>query len=299
MPTFIVEASQRLDKFIMERLKLSRSKSLSILKHGLAKVNKQTVGIKAKGRILEFGDTVDLAIDALSVLEKIQPVNLNLRLLHVEEDFVVVDKPAGMPVMPLRHLEDNTVLNDLIHHFPEIQGIGESGLRSGVVHRLDNDTSGVLVVARQEAAWQRLRKAFKTHKTGKLYHALVQGQLMGEGKLKEYLAVTQHSPAKASIVNKNRRDARLCDLKWRSLTIFKNASLLEIELGTGFLHQIRVMMSHIGHPVLGDRIYAETDTKVLECSRHMLHASSITILGKTVTSELPKDFKSSLDKLPL
>ncbi len=297
MPSFRVETSQRLDKCLMNYLKLSRSKSLSILEHGLVKVNDQTVTLKAKGRILELGDRVEFSAIAVADLEVIKAVNLNLRLLHVEEGFVVIDKPAGLSVIPLSHVDTQTVLNDLVQRFPEIQGIGESGLRSGVVHRLDNDTSGVLVVARQEEAWHKLRKAFKTRQTRKIYHALVLGQLTGQGRLSEYLAVTQHSPAKVTVVNDNHKDARLCDLRWRSIEIFKGASLLEIELGTGFLHQIRVMMAHLGHPVLGDSIYAQRGVKVLTCPRQMLHASSLSFLDLTVTSDFPADFKSCLEKL--
>ncbi len=297
MSAFKVKESVRLDKFLMNSLELSRSKSLSLLEHGFIKVNRQTVNLKAKGRILKLGDRVELFEVNLSDLEIIKPNNLNLKLLHEEAGFVVVDKPADMPVMPLYHLESNTVLNDLVYRFPEIQGVGEAGLRSGVVHRLDNNTSGVLVVARQDEAWHKLRTAFKTHKTSKIYHVLVQGYLKGEGSLKEHLTVTQHSPAKVSVVDAEHKGARLCDLSWRSLEAYKELSLLEIELGSGFLHQIRVMMAHIGHPVLGDGIYNQNTSVIANCSRQMLHASSISVLGITTNSDLATDFKACLDHL--
>ena len=147
-------------------------------------------------------------------------LDLTLRILQAGDGYVIVDKPAGMPVMPLRAQETHSVLNALICHYPELQGIGEGGLRSGVVHRLDTDTSGALIVATQEAKWQQLRHTFKTHQTEKRYRAIVQGQLEGQAEEVVHLYVAQHKPAKVRVRLEASKDTRLCKLSWKSFRGF-------------------------------------------------------------------------------
>jgi len=176
--------------------------------------------------------------------------------------WLAVDKPAGMPVHPLRDLETGTVLNALVARRPEVQGVGEAGLRSGVVHRLDVDTSGVLLLADQAPAWERLRSAFREHRVQKRYRAIVWGKLEAECHLELGLAVVQHRPARVRVVAErdeaNRRDLRgvwRIEQRVRPLEVMDGATLVEVRPRTGFLHQIRATLAHLGHPVVGDATY--------------------------------------------
>ncbi len=188
---------------------------------------------------------------------------------------------------------------------PGAGGVGEGGLRSGVVHRLDVDTSGALAIALTEASWKRWRAAFSEHQVTKLYHALVVGHPAAAGKAALSLRITQHRPAKVRVVEKS--EGYLCDLSWRVLETYEQASLVEVNLGTGFLHQIRVMFAHLGHPVLGDSLYAceLADLKVTsgvvlplpEAPRQMLHAAMLALDGLEIHCPVPADFEQVCEAL--
>jgi 23S rRNA pseudouridine1911/1915/1917 synthase len=205
-----------------------------------------------------------------------------------------------MPVHPLAPDETGTVLNALIVWMPQMHGVGEGGLRSGVVHRLDVDTSGTLLLATKEDAWRRLRDAFRRHETTKRYQAIALGRwsLAEEGQCRLPLVVAQHRPAKVRVAaDGHRTDAgvRLCDTRWRVAQRFPNATLLDITLGTGFLHQIRATLSHLSHPLAGDRHYARAG--VVDRSgaeRPMLHASRLAVGEIDVSCEAPADFMECL-----
>ena len=287
--------SVRCDRFLMEALSLSRREALLLLKHNRVAIGKRRLSVKHKGLQLEAGTKlmIETYTDLLSDTILPNP-KLRLNLLTQGDGYVIVDKPAGMPVMPLQNQETMTVLNALVHHHPELQGVGEAGLRSGVVHRLDTNPSGALIVATEEAIWQTLRKAFKTHQIEKQYRAIVQGQLKGSGKESMFLYVAQHKPAKVRVSDEARNDSRLCTLRWESLEIFDDASLLSINLETGFLHQIRAMFSHKGYPVLGDKHYAGGST---QAKRQMLHASYLHVYDIEAHSPDPQDFQTLIKAL--
>ena len=165
----------------------------------------------------------------------------------------------------------------MVDHVPGIQGVGEGGLRSGVVHRLDVDTSGVLLVATEEAVWQTLRLAFQEHRVEKTYLALVEGRpgwsSQGE-EIRLWLSISRHRPARvrvASDSDRTRGRAREIHQSVLVLENFATTSLVEIRPRTGFLHQIRASLSHLGHPVVGDVRYGASPEN-LGARRHMLHA---------------------------
>ena len=282
----VVGNEQRLDVFLTKRLNLSRRAVWRLLESDLVELDGRTLSLKAKGEKLGVGSS--LTVKPFAHLDKILPQpDLALPILQVGKGFVVVDKPAGMPVRPKTSEEGGTVLNALVAQYPKLQGVGEGGLKSGVVHRLDTDTSGVLVVATHEDVWLELRAAFSEHRTEKRYLAIVKGVPEAEGRLELPLKVTQHSPAKVSVV----KDGRNCTLSWKRTEIFRNASLIEVKLETGFLHQIRVMFAHLGHPVLGDEVYGDVSELA---KRQMLHASSLKAIDINVRSEPPQDFLAML-----
>jgi 23S rRNA pseudouridine1911/1915/1917 synthase len=210
----------------------------------------------------------------------------------------MVDKPAGVAVHPLEEGERGTMLNRVVAKYPQIQGVGEGGLKSGVVHRLDVDTSGVLLFATDQERWEALRKAFKGHSTKKVYRAIVDGEMEGAGREMMDLVVVKHSPARVGVVNPTQgympAGARECYLNWRVIERLGGASLIEVELGTGFLHQIRVMMAHAGHAVVGDAVYGKGEAGV---SRQMLHASYLRAGVAEGRCGEPEDFMRVLKKL--
>lgn len=215
--------------------------------------------------------------------------------------WVAVDKPAGRPVHPLHEGETGTVLNAVAARYPEVQGVGhsggEGGLKSGVVHRLDVETSGVVLVALDEARWRAFREAFAGHRAGKTYTALVAGRPRGDGgRLDLRLGVRQHKPARVGVIERGDpawERGRSCRLSWRIKRRLPGVSRVEVELETGFLHQIRVSFAHLGHPVLGDPVYGPAGGG--REPRLMLHASRLR-LGEEIDvhSPLPEAFTAAM-----
>jgi 23S rRNA pseudouridine1911/1915/1917 synthase len=328
---FIVDASQaghRLAKFLAKHLFLSLSQvnrlfDLGKVMHGDVRAKR-----KHKGEKLRAGDVIVVASfsrpsEQVPLANK--EMQIEVRAGSVNDGWVVVNKPAGVAIHPLTQDENGTLLNAVVAKFPEIAGVGEGGLRCGVVHRLDLHTSGAVIFALSQSRWEQLRQAFKEHTTTKLYRAIVTGQLSGSGEERMHLAVAQHKPAKVRVVAVDeaisgkfpiehaggrkssskikKKDTRLCDLKWRAVETFSNATHIEVCLGTGFLHQIRVMMAHLGHAVAGDSHYAnveESETQnaldVSGADRPMLHAYRLQIGEIDVTCPLPTDFVNQVQR---
>ena len=268
-------------------------------------LNGKTANLKSKGLKLELDDVIDLSLGRLASLSRILPnEQIAVDYLVDEPSFVVANKPAGMPVMPLVPGETTTVLNAVVARYPQIQGVGEGGLKSGIVHRLDTDTSGALVIAKTTEQWQHLRAAFSQGEPKKTYLALVHGHPRKEGAHQMQLVTAQHRPARVRVVTPKHplyKKSRTCSLSFKRLETLAKASLVEIELHTGFLHQIRVMFAELGHPVIGDRVYGK-NIEDLSAPRHMLHAHRLKFTDLSqkqfdVLSPLPDDFKARLEAL--
>jgi 23S rRNA pseudouridine1911/1915/1917 synthase len=292
------DRGQRLDRFLAEHLNLSRSQVRRLLARGAVSVGGHSVDEHAKGLALQPGPVVEVAPFARPENQRVQPApELALRALAQGSGWIAVDKPAGCPVHPLREDEADTVLNAVMARFPEIHGVGEGGLRSGVVHRLDVDTSGVLLLATREDVWQRLREAFREHQIEKSYRALVHGALEGEGSLELGLVTARHRPARVRVLADadlaRSRGAHVGVLRWRSLAVFGRATLVEVRPKTGFLHQIRVSLAHIGFPVLGDRAYGPASDPI-PVARQMLHAARVSWCEIEASSPDPDDFQAAL-----
>lgn len=286
------QAGTRLDRWLAERLQLSRTQVKRLLDSGAVTVDGRTIGQAGKGGPLTGGQRV--AVDAFDRPEDQQPIpspRLPLVELAQGDGWIIVDKPAGVAVHPLQSDENDTVLNAIVARYPEIVGVGEAGLRSGVVHRLDIGTSGTLLFALNPTIWQRFRENFREHRTRKIYHALVTGQVHAGDSITLALEVAQHRPAKVRVTG---GEGRLCGLAYRPLEIFDHATLLEVELGTGFLHQIRVTLAYLGHPILGDAHYGQPNDTI---TRPMLHAHCLACEEAHATCEPPADFQHAVQRL--
>jgi 23S rRNA pseudouridine1911/1915/1917 synthase len=294
------DAGARLDLFLSKRLGIGRRMVRRLLDAGQVELGGHAVAERNKSLLLRAGSAITIRDFQHPDSAQIIPnPDFPLTILAQGSGWVIVDKPRGVPVHPLDARESGSILNALICRFPQMQGIGEGGLRSGVVHRLDMDTSGTLLFATEQSAWRMLRDLFIQHQTTKIYRAIVAGRLTGSGRETMNLLITRHRPARVRAVDAadhaEHRGTRRCHLTWQAIESLSNATLIEIELGTGFLHQIRVMFQAKGHPVLGDTLYGGEVQHF--APRQMLHAAKLLVGPAHATSPDPQDFTDVLSRL--
>jgi len=302
-------AGQRLDRFLAERLGISRARVRHLLEFGRVSIWAGSQDDAGGGRPLEIahkarptavGEYFGVAGPLRADDERPTPrPDLDWSCVGAGPGWVGVDKPAGCGVHPLHPAQQDTVLNAVVARHPEIVGVGEGGLRSGVVHRLDVETTGALLLATTEAGWRRLRGAFSAHQVEKRYLALVLGRFEGPGRIELALAVKRHRPARVEVVEAPA--GRLCRQRVRVLRRFEGATLVEVELETGFLHQIRACLAHLGHPVLGDREYGRASGQADGLAsqvqpavpRLMLHAARLVFEEIDLSVPAPADFEAA------
>ena len=301
----------RLDKFLSAQLAdRTRTFLQKLIKGGNVLVN--GVVASKSGAILHDGDGINIVIPEPRKIEA-KAEKIDLEILHEDDDILVVDKPAGMVVHPSEtgaH-QSGTLVNAVLHHCGDsLTGISGE-LRPGIVHRLDKNTSGVLVVAKSDLAQQSLMKQFKDRKVQKKYVVLVSGRIEPEeAMIDSPIGRSFNNRKKMAIVAEGKGRDSVTGYKVRRF--FSDAadeySLLDIDLKTGRTHQIRVHMDAVGYPVVGDITYG--DSKVNKrflneygLDRQFLHAERLKIThpktGKKVEfkSELPEDLESVLEKL--
>ena len=224
--------------------------------------------------------------------------NIPLKVIYEDDSLFVIDKPAGMVVHPGAGNKKGTLVNALIGRESKLSSLG-GVLRPGIVHRLDKDTSGVLLVAKNNASHRALQAQFASRSLSKTYMALVKGRVEFEqGHIDRAIARDPKEHQKMAVSREG--TAREAETRYHVLKRFRHATLLEIKLITGRTHQIRVHMRHLGNPVVGDPLYGSAaDAK---CPRMALHAAKIEFLHPKTNeemrfeSELPKDFKDMILK---
>lgn len=293
------ESGRRLDLFLAERLALSRAQVRRLIARGAVRVDGARADASRKGAILTAGVEVAVApFQRPQEARALEDPGGALAILASGPGWLVVDKPAGVPVHPLRDDEEGTVLGAALAAHPEMHGVGEGGLRSGVVHRLDVDTSGALLLATRDDSWRRLRRAFTERQIEKVYHALVAGRVEAPGSIALGLAVARHRPARVRVVPESERararGVRDVQMAWRPLEVRGDVTRVEVRPVTGFLHQIRAVMAHVGHPLLGDRSYAPAPVAAA-ADRHMLHAVSLRFEEVVGESAEPDDLRRVFD----
>ena len=283
----------RLDTFLAASLPdLSRSRWQSLIKEGHVLVNGRAV---KPNHEMRAGDTITYSIPAPRPVEAIAQ-DIPLNVLYEDRDLIALNKPPDLVVHPAPGHEDGTLVNALLHHCKDIQGIGGE-LRPGIVHRLDRDTSGVLVVAKNEAALANLAAQFKSRTTRKDYLALVAGTPRpASGTIKTLIGRSSSDRKKMTTRTKSGREAVS---HYETIETFRDAALLRIRIETGRIHQIRVHMAHLGHAVLGDAVYG----RARGAPRQMLHARRLELThpatGKKLIFDapMPDDMKQLCEKL--
>lgn len=286
------QAGSRVDVLLARWLEVSRSEARKLLDSGQVGLDGRLLGRKDKGLALSAGSELTLLRFVPPAERRVAaPTGTAPRWLAAGAGWLALDKPAGMPVHPLQEAETETALGHVAVRHPEIQGIGEGGLRSGIVHRLDVDTSGVLLMATCQESWLRLRRGFVEQRIEKRYRAIVRGELTGERRLDLSVRVAQHKPALIRVLapGQSHPDARPISMMVRPLEPLRGATLVEVVPKTGFLHQIRVALAHLGHPLLGDRVYGDRRDDA-QAARHMLHASALRFEEVEAHCEPPVDF---------
>ena len=291
---FVTEAGgDRLDTFLAVRCgDLSRSRLQRLISEGHVTVD----GLPAKPSAkLREGQLVHVIIPepAPSWLE---PQPMPLDVVYEDQDALVIDKPAGMTVHPGPGHRDGTLANAVLAHCPDLAGIGGS-IRPGIVHRLDKDTSGLLVVAKNETAHNHLARQFKERRVTKAYLALVHGRFAEpEAVIEAPIGRHPKDRKRMAVVSTGRTAMTHC----RVVTRFRGYTLVEARPTTGRTHQIRVHLMSVGHPLAGDATYGKRDPRL---DRHFLHAH---LLGFRLpssdeyvehASELPADLRAFLDSL--
>lgn len=276
------DAGERLDHFLASRedLELSRSRVQKLIKEGLVNVNDRRA--KASHRI-EPDEVVTIEIPPPEVVE-IKVQNLPIEIIFEDKDIVVVNKAKGMVVHPAVGNMDGTLVNALMHHIKDFGGISGE-VRPGIVHRLDKDTSGVMVVAKNEKALDYLQKQFKSRGVKKVYLALVHGvPKKAQGEIRTLFGRHPVARQKMAVLGKGPgtsdqgpegKTKREAITKYKVLKTFDKYSLLEIKIETGRTHQIRVHLNYIGHPMVGEQIYGKRNND-LGVSSQMLHAQKLS-----------------------
>lgn len=294
------DAGKRLDQLLHQRLpEFSRSRIQQWIGNGHVLVN----GLASRPSYpVRAGDSIAVEPAAPPPLHA-SPEAIPLNILYEDDDLVAVDKPAGMVVHAGAGVHEGTLVNALLHRFAALSGVG-GALRPGIVHRLDRFTSGVLLVAKNDAAHQHLAAQFSGRQVEKIYLALVHGRVAREsGRIDRPIA---RDPAHRTRMTARLASGRAAWSEYRVLRRFDRFTLLEVKIGTGRTHQIRVHLSSLGHPVAGDKIYGAPALPpgTLPLDRYFLHAHSIRFQrpanGEEIrlTSPLPLELERWMAALP-
>jgi 23S rRNA pseudouridine1911/1915/1917 synthase len=281
-------AGRRLDHFLQERFAdYSRSRLQDWIKAGRVLVN----GLPERAsHLLREGDLIEVEPGPLVPLIA-TPEAIPLEVLYEDEDLVAIDKPAGMVVHAGAGIRSGTLVNALLHRFESLSSHA-GDLRPGIVHRLDRYTSGVLLVAKTDAAHRSLAEQFAERRVRKMYVALVHGVVKAEhGRIEKPIA---RDPARRVRMTARLAKGRQAWSEYRVLRRFAHFTLLEVLIGTGRTHQIRVHLASIGHPVVGDRLYGAPAQVAGRppLGRYFLHAAAIRF--EQPTSGQPVELSSPL-----
>jgi 23S rRNA pseudouridine1911/1915/1917 synthase len=286
----------RLDQFLARALpKFSRSRIQKLIRNENVILN----GAPARPRdLVRPGDQIQLNEPPPEKIHNL-PEAIPLDVLYQDDDLIVINKPAGMVVHPGAGQPEHTLVNALLYHFPKLSGIGGKE-RPGIVHRLDKDTSGCLVVARTDEAHRSLSKQFADRDVEKIYLALVAGKLRKvAGTIEEKIG---RHPVHRQRMSTTARKGRVAKTDYRVCSSSAEMTLLECRLHSGRTHQIRVHLHHLGHPVLGDKVYGGRFARSFQ--RQMLHAWRLafhhprTHERKKFEAPVPGDFENAVKLLP-
>ena len=296
-----LDVKKRLDVYVSEREGVTRSHAQTMIDGGLVTVNGRT---EAKNYKLRPGDCVEVGEELIEEINA-EPENIPLDIVYEDEHIIVINKPSGMVVHPAPGNPSGTLVNALMYHCKgSLSGIN-GVIRPGIVHRIDKDTSGLLVVAKTDSAHLFLSSLFKDHGIKRVYHAIVTGHFKSDkGTVDAPIGRCPGDRKKMAIV----KDGRCAVTHYEVICEFPSFTYAKMELETGRTHQIRVHMSHIGHPIIGDTVYGGGKTPFERVNASLLsgqclHAKELSF-PHPVTREimhfespLPKEFSALITRL--
>lgn len=293
---FIVDSYNedlRLDVYLSENINdKSRSYIQNLIKSEKVLINGNT---KKGSYKLKLNDEVEVEIPENEKLN-VEPENIPIDIVYEDSDVIVVNKAQGMVVHPAPGNYSGTLVNALLYHCTDLSGIN-GVLRPGIVHRIDKDTSGILVVAKNDMAHKKLAAQLKEHSMNRIYNALVEGVIKEDtGTIDKPLGRHPNQRIKMAVV----KDGRRAVTHYKVLNRYKSNTLIECKLETGRTHQIRVHMAYIGHPIVGDPVYGYSKQK-FKLEGQMLHAKKLGFIHPSTNkymefdSELPEYFKKVIE----
>ena len=288
-------SGMRLDQAINKRFPdISRSLAQDMIKQGEIKIGNSAVKASQK---IKTGDLIEISFRSNELETEIQSTEMNFPILYEDNDIIVINKPFGLVVHPGAGHEKETVVSALLSH-TTLSPIGAPD-RPGVVHRLDKETSGIMVLAKTKEAHKNLAEQFASHDLDKEYIALIQGHIVNK-KGRIQVAIERDPIHRQRMKATSAENGRMAISIFEVMEYLKNSTLVKVKILTGRTHQIRVHMSFTGHPLLGDTTYGG---KKFGNSEHFLHSSKLTfthpITGKTMTfqADLPQRFKEVIEEL--
>lgn len=288
------ESGKRIDKYISEKLDLTRSRVQKLIDDGMVTINGNVAKSSAK---VNEGEVLSVEIPELKPLE-IVPEEIPLNILYDDDDIIVIDKPKGMVVHPANGNYTGTLVNAIMSKFGDnLSGIN-GVIRPGIVHRIDKDTSGVLVIAKNDKAHLKLAEQLKEHSMTRVYVAVVRGKLKEKvGTIDAPIGRNPKDRKKMGVVANGKRAVT----HYKVIKELDDCSVIEVRLETGRTHQIRVHMSYIGHPLLGDSVYSNGKNKYGFVGQ-ALHAKILGFIHPSTgeymefSSNLPEEFEKLLAK---
>lgn len=277
----------RLDKFLAsELMQYSRARLQGLIKDGRVLVRGKVV--EKAGFPLEGGEDIELRVPPAKPVDLI-PEEIPLDIIFENDDLIVINKPAGLVVHPAAGHARGTLIHAVLAYAPEIEGVGGE-LRPGLVHRLDKDTSGLIILAKNEVSQRFLQDQFQKREVGKIYVALVDGRpRSARGRVDAPIGRDPRERKRMAVVSAAKGRQAVTD--YRTIENFEKHSLLELNPHTGRTHQIRVHLAFLGCPIAGDRVYGKRHLS-LPITRHFLHASQLKL--RLPAEKEPRRFEAPL-----
>ena len=296
------EINERMDSFLSRKTDFTRSRIQQLIKNGDITVNgknaKNNKKIKSSYKI-EENDKIEIFIPETEQAEII-PENIKIDVIYEDEDIAVINKKAGLVVHPAQGHYSGTLVNAILYHIKDLSGINGE-IRPGIVHRLDKDTSGLIVIAKNDKAHINLAKMFQEKKIKKTYLAILKGKLTKEkGRIVTQIGRDTDDRKKMTVIKGNDRGKEAIT-NYNVICSNELFTLVKVYIETGRTHQIRVHMKYMGYPILGDMVYGRKDSE----KRQMLHAYKLEFLHPVTEkpmkfiSEIPEDFRKALKNIKL
>lgn len=290
------ETGERIDSFLSGKTEFTRTRIQQLIKDRNITVNGKPTKSSYK---IEENDEIIIEVPEVETTE-IKPENIKIDIVYEDSDIAVINKQAGLVVHPAHGHYSGTLVNAILYHIKDLSGINGE-IRPGIVHRLDKDTSGLIVIAKNDKVHTALTEMFQEKKIRKTYLAILKGKLnKSEGKIVTQIGRDKNDRKKMTVID-DATKGKNAITNYRVISQNNLFTLVKVNIETGRTHQIRVHMRHLGYPILGDSVYGRKDNE----KRQMLHAYKLEFLhpvtGRQMefTGEIPEDFQKALKKSDL